>query len=85
MEFADLAPLLDMARRDLMSRRITVNPDHWQACLSDELVGLVQGGKQEQARETLMAHLLDNAECCGQDGTCRRWEELAAARSSSTE
>ena len=77
MEYADLAPLLSQARADLADRAIKLNPDHWQACLTDELVDLVQTGKSEEAREMLMSDLLAGVECGCEDGVCRLWEKAA--------
>ena len=91
MDFAELAPLLAEARAELGRRGIKLNPDHWQVCLTDELVDLVQSGDDSEAMETLMACLLTGAECDCERGTCRMWEELAPdqpsaaqARSSAT-
>ena len=78
MEFADLAPLLSRARAHLMSDGIRLKPDHWQACLSDDLVDLVQSGKDEEAMDTLMSCLLTGVECECADGVCRMWDDLAA-------
>ena len=78
MEFADLAPLLSDARRELQRKGVRLTSDHWQACLTDDLVELVQAGKPEEAMETLVARLMIGAECDCQDGKCRMWEDLAA-------
>ena len=84
MEFADLAPLLTRARTELARKGLKIKPDHWQACLTDELVDLVQDGRQAQAMEVLMAGLLEGVECGCKDGACRMWEDLAVARSSTS-
>ena len=77
MEYADLAPLLSDARTELARRRLKLNPDHWQTCLTDDLVDLVQAGKNEEASEVLMSCLL-RAEVCGCNlGVCSMWDELA--------
>ena len=76
MDYADLAPLLKDVRTELGRRGIRLNPDHWQACLTDDLVDLVQAGKSEEAKSALMQRLLIGTECdCG-DGLCKMWEEL---------
>ena len=48
MDFADLAPLLSDARKQLLDKGIRLNLDHWQACLTDELIDLMQAGHIEQ-------------------------------------
>lgn len=61
LEYADLAPLLAQARVDLKNLRVIVPPDHWQGCITEELLGLVQSGREEEAKRTLMAGLLEGA------------------------
>ena len=58
LEYADLAPLLSDARTTLKHNSITVDPAHWQNCLTDELLDTVQAGRVEEARQTLMTNLL---------------------------
>ena len=77
MDFADLAPLLSDARNELARKGVRLNTDHWQACLTDDLVDLVQAGKTDEAAESLMSSLLEGVECGCEDGVCRMWEELA--------
>ena len=79
MNFADLAPLLSDARSALARRGVKLNADHWQACITDDLVELVQADKSDQAAELLMSSLLTGADCECPDGTCALWEELASA------
>jgi precorrin-2 dehydrogenase/sirohydrochlorin ferrochelatase len=59
LEWADLAPLLSQARSELKRQRIRVTPDHWQACLTEELLSIYQQGRHEEARERLMTTLVD--------------------------
>jgi len=61
LEYADLAPLLSEARSELKRRKITVHPDHWQACITEELLNMVQAGKNEEASKILMSQLLNGA------------------------
>ena len=77
MEYADLAPLLSEARTELARRSMKVPPDHWQACLTDDLVDLVQAGKNEEASKVLMSCLLTTLDCECEPGVCRMWDELA--------
>ena len=79
MEYADLAPLLSEARSRLAQTGIKLNGDHWQACLTDELVDLVQAGNSDEASRMLMSCLMEGVHCGCQDGVCRMWEEMAPA------
>jgi siroheme synthase-like protein len=80
MDFAQLAPLLAEARAELARRGVRLNPDHWQVCLTDELVDLVRSGDDGKAMEALMSCLMTGADCGCEGGTCREWVELAAAQ-----
>lgn len=77
MDFADLAPLLSEARLQLLDRGIRLNLDHWQACLTDELIDLVQAGDVERARQVLMDSLLVGTTCDCSDKVCAMYEEMA--------
>ncbi len=77
MEWADLAPLLSEVREELAGKGIRLNVDHWQACLTDDLVDLVQSGRSKEAKESLMSRLLIATECDCEDGICKMWEDLA--------
>ena len=77
MDFADLAPLLSDARKQLLDRGIRLNLDHWQACLTDELIDLVQAGDIERAEQVLMDSLLVGTTCDCSDNVCAMYEEMA--------
>ena len=77
MDFADLAPLLSEARLQLLDKGIRLNLDHWQACLTDELIDLVQSGDIERAKKVLMEGLLVGTTCDCSDGVCEMYEEMA--------
>ena len=77
MDFADLAPLLSDARKQLLDKGIRLNLDHWQACLTDELIDLVQAGQIEQAKQVLMDSLLVGTTCDCSDTVCAMYEEMA--------
>ena len=62
LEFADLAPLLSDARAELRRRGLRVSPDHWQTCITDELLYMAQSGREDEAREKLLSGLLSAAE-----------------------
>ena len=77
MEFADLAPILSDTRLELRRRGIRLTLDHFQACITDELVDLVQAGREPEARDRLMADLLKGVDCDCDPGTCRMWIDMA--------
>ena len=79
MDFADLAPLLSDARKQLLDKGIRLNLDHWQACLTDELIDLVQSGDIERAAQVLMDSLLVGTTCDCSDTICAMYEEMAQA------
>ena len=77
MDFADLAPLLSDARKQLLDKGIRLNLDHWQACLTDELIDLMQAGDIERASQVLMDSLLVGTTCDCSDTVCAMYEEMA--------
>ena len=77
MDFADLAPLLSDARKQLLDKGIRLNLDHWQACLTDELIDLMQDGEIERAEKVLMDSLLVGTTCDCSDTVCAMYEEMA--------
>ena len=74
MEYADLAPLLSRARNKLVRKGLKVSADHWQACLVDDLVELVQAGNIRKAEEMLYNMLQVGLDCNCSSG-CKMWEE----------
>ena len=58
LEYADLAPLLADARAELKRMGVSADPDLWQACITEDLLAMVQSGRKREARETLMSGLL---------------------------
>jgi siroheme synthase-like protein len=83
MEFADLAGILHDTRQELRSKGISLTLDHFQACITDNLVDLVQSGKEAEARDILMADLLKGTTCDCEPGTCKMWMEMASNQASS--
>ena len=61
MEYADLAPILSEARTELKRMGAVVPPDRWQAGITEELLDLVQAGRTDEARQTLMSGLLSGS------------------------
>jgi len=76
MEYADLAPLLADVRAEIREKGITVKTDHWQACITDELVDLVLDSRTGKARQQLLTGLMEGTTCDCEDGVCKRWEEM---------
>ena len=62
LEYADLAPVLARARAELRTRGLRVPPDHWQICITEDLLNTVQEGDDKGAYELLMDGLLAGAE-----------------------
>ena len=62
LEYADLAPVLSDARAELRRMGLLVPPDHWQTCITEELLDMVQAGKTEKAYNTLIEGLLSGSE-----------------------
>lgn len=77
MEFADLTAILSDTRKELISRKIKLNLDHYQACITDELVELVHVGKNDQAREILMDNLLKGATCNCKPDFCQMLSDMS--------
>ncbi len=62
LEYADLAPILSDARAELRRRGLRVSPDHWQTCITEELLDTVQAGQPDSAYNTLLEGLLTGSE-----------------------
>lgn len=59
LEYADLAPLLADVRKELRRMGVRVDTDHWQKCITEELLDMVQAGRYEEARKGLLSDLLE--------------------------
>ncbi len=62
LEYADLAPILSDARAELRRKGLRVPPDHWQMCITEELLDTVQDGQTDKAYRTLIEDLLTGSE-----------------------
>ena len=62
LEYADLAPILARGRAELRQRGLRVAPDHWQSCITEELLDTVQNGDEATAYQMLEEGLLAGAE-----------------------
>ena len=58
LEYADLAPILSKARTELRKNGLGAPPDHWQTCITEELLDMVQAGRSDRAFHILMESLL---------------------------
>ncbi len=58
IQYADLVPLLSEARDELKRLSVKVNPDHWQTCIDESLLKMVQDGKISDAKKMLRSKLL---------------------------
>ena len=61
LEWADLADVLAQARRIVKEKRIVIDPERWQCCITRELLELAQQGRSAEALDKLLAQLLDAA------------------------
>ena len=62
LEYADLAPVLSDARAEIRRRGLRVPPDHWQTCITEDLLDTVQSGRYQSAYDTLLEGLLAGSE-----------------------
>ena len=65
LEYADLAPVLARGRAALRHRGLRVPPDHWQTCITEDLLNTVQNGDEDTAYRMLIDGLLAEAEPIG--------------------
>ena len=59
LEWADLAGVLSRARSEVKRGGAAVASDRWQCCITEDLLRLVQAGKEKEALEDLLVGLLD--------------------------
>ena len=59
LEWADLADVLAQARRVVKEKRIAIDPERWQCCITRDLLEMVQKGRSEEALEILLSQLQD--------------------------
>ena len=62
LRWADLAPLLSNVRKELRTSGMRVTPDHWQACLTEELLEIYQTGSHAMAHQKLLTALIGKQE-----------------------
>ena len=59
LEWADLAPVLSRARKQVKQRGITLDAQRWQCCLTKDLLHLAQSGREDEALDQLLGSLLE--------------------------
>jgi len=74
----DLAPVLADVRNELRVEGVRVPADHWQVCITDELLDLIVEGEISQAKKLLLDCLLDVTRCGCDSGECRKWIEMSS-------
>ena len=62
MGYAELAPLLSNARREVKVRGLTVHPNRWQQCINATLVTMVREGREAEALQVLLSGLAKEGE-----------------------
>jgi siroheme synthase-like protein len=73
LEWADLAGVLALARKEVKKRGLTIDPQRWQCCITHDLLKLVQSGREDQALSTVLSSLTDpNA-----PGLCQKVESCS--------
>ena len=64
LEWADLADVLAQARRVIKEKRVAIDPERWQCCITRDLLDMVQKGRSGEALEMLLSQL-QNPETSG--------------------
>ncbi len=62
LRWADLAPVLAEARKEIKEKRVVIDPERWQCCITEELLEMVQGGRAQEALEQLLSRLMDDGQ-----------------------
>ena len=58
LQWADMAGVMAKARKQVREMGVSVDPQHWQCCLTNDLLDLAQSGREAEALECLMSRLL---------------------------
>jgi siroheme synthase-like protein len=58
LEYACLSQIMGQARKLISKKQISVSPNHWQKCITQDLLDLVKSGNQQQALDILMERLI---------------------------
>jgi siroheme synthase-like protein len=57
LRWADFGPVLADVRKEVRARNLRVTPDHWQECMTEDLIKLHHAGRTAEARAKLVAAL----------------------------
>ncbi len=66
LDWADATSVLSKARQIIKEKKVAIDPQRWQCCMTDEILKMAQNGQEEKALETLMDSLLgkdSNGKC----------------------
>lgn len=61
LEWADLAGVLSLARKQVKKQGAVIDPQRWQCCMTSDLLAMTQAGQEEEALSVLLAKLLDES------------------------
>ena len=61
LEWADLAGVLSLARKQVKKQGAVIDPQRWQCCMTTDLLAMAQDGREEEALAALLAKLLDDS------------------------
>ena len=76
LDWAEATSVLSKARQIIKEKKIAIDPQRWQCCMTDEILKLTQDNQEEKALEILMDSLMgkdSNGKCsdvaeCGSGG-----------------
>ena len=74
LDWADATNMLSHARQIIKDKQIALDPQRWQCCMTDELLTLIQAGREDEALEILMNRLLGKVS----DGKCSNVAECVS-------
>tara|TARA_B100001964_G_C14181766_1_gene576626 strand:+ start:263 stop:1012 length:750 start_codon:yes stop_codon:yes gene_type:complete len=66
LDWAEATSVLFKARQIIKEKKVAIDPQRWQCCMTDEILKMAQDGQEEKALETLMDSLLSkdsNGKC----------------------
>jgi precorrin-2 dehydrogenase/sirohydrochlorin ferrochelatase len=60
LDWADATSVLSKARQVVKEKQISIDPQRWQCCMTDDLLSMVQAGHEDDALNLLMDRLQGN-------------------------
>ena len=70
LDWADATGVLSKARRIIKEKQVSVDPQRWQCCMTQELLGLAKSGREDEALEKLLDGLLGRHSNKDSNGMC---------------